>query len=123
MKTSINNQELNVESVEDLGLLLDRIDSFKHAEVWINSENGSSICLLKSLDFTFLMYLESQDHTSLVSHSKSDTQGNIDFLLANGQIDVYPLIWCIDKEYAYKGLAYFFVNSGEKSPYINWVET
>ena len=122
MNAFINNQELHLGSIEDLGLFLERIDTFEQVEVWINLQNGPSICLLKSFNYTFLMYMEPQDQKSLVSHSKSHVQGNINFVLANGQIDTFPLVWCIDKEFAYKGLAYFFVNYGEKSPHINWVE-
>jgi len=44
----------------------------------------------------------------------------VKFTMANGQVDEYPLSWCIERENAYKAIVYFYVNSGGKSPHINW---
>jgi len=38
----------------------------------------------------------------------------IESWMSNGQVDVYPLSWCIDVKQCYKAVAYFCVNEGAK---------
>lgn len=120
MKAHLNNKEYKLRTEEELSEYLEEVDSTDNVEAWITSQSGSSICLLKAQDRTFLMYLRYLGDVGFVSHSDSDVQESIEFLMANGQADEYPLSWCIEKEWAYKALAYFFVNTGEQSPHINW---
>jgi hypothetical protein len=69
------------------------------------------------------MYLRFPTDSGFVSDSQSNNSNLVDFIMANGQVDEYPLSWCIDKERAYKVLEYFYVNSGEQSPHIKWLES
>ena len=120
MKAHLNDKEIHINSEEELSDYLEKIDSTEHVEAWFFSPEQSSICLLKNGGNTFLMYLRYPEDIGFVSDSQCKESGCIEYTLANGQVDEYPLSWCIDKEWAYMALAYFYVNSGEQSPYINW---
>lgn len=120
MKVHLNNKESEISSELELSDFLDEIDSAENAEAWIMSPKNQSLCLLKSGNNTFLMYLRYPEDEGFVSDSKSEINDTDEFILGNGQADEYPLSWCIDKEWAYKAFAYFYVNEGEQSPHINW---
>ena len=120
MKAIVNNNTHNINSTYELSHLLDYIDNLQYAEVWFDHNESPSICLLKSNDNTFLMYLENSDDEGVVTKGSNNFEQSIDYKLTNGQIDQYPQSWCIEKELAYKGLAYFYENEGAKSPYLNW---
>ena len=45
------------------------------------------------------------------------------YTLGNGQVDEYPLSWCIDVEQCYKAIAYFFMNEGAKPEWVAWNES
>jgi hypothetical protein len=123
MEVLINKKPTNCLSLAEFSQLLDEIDSLPNAEVWLSSPNGPLICLLKSEGNTFLMYLRHTRDHGFTSVGDGSREGKFHVRLANGQVDEYPLAWCLDPEFAYKGLAYFFVNGGEKSPYIQWRES
>jgi hypothetical protein len=123
MEVLINNKSTDCSSLAEFSQLLDRIDSLPNAEVWLFSPNGPSICLLKAESHTFLMYLRREGDHGFTSVGDGSREGKFQVRLANGQVDEYPLAWCLGPEFAYKGLAYFFVNAGEKSPYIQWRES
>ncbi len=120
MKANLNNIEIEIVSEEDLSEFLDRIDSIDNVEAWITSTSSSSLCLLKSGVNILLMFLENPEDVGVVSASNSQEAEVIEFTMANGQVDEFPLSWCIENEWAYKALAYFFENSGEQSPHIQW---
>ena len=120
MKLHLNKIESQIETVEELSEIFEYIDSTDNVEAWIVSTEESSICMLKNVNDVFLMYLRYPGDVGFVSGSQSVESEMTEFLMANGQADEYPLSWCIDKEMAYKALAYFFVNSGDQSPHIAW---
>jgi hypothetical protein len=120
MKVHLNNKENEIRSELELSDFLDKIDSNRNVEAWIMSPNSQSLCLLKSGNNTFLMYLRYPEDEGFVSDSKLEISDTEEFILGNGQVDEFPLSWCIDKEWAYKAFAYFYVNEGEQSPHINW---
>jgi len=123
MKAHLNDKEIEIGSELEFSEYLDQIDSTENVEAWIMSSSESSLCLLKKQDYTFLMYLRFPTDSGFVSDSQSNNSNSVEFIMANGQVDEYPLSWCIDKEWAYKALAYFYVNSGEQSPHIKWQES
>ena len=120
MKASINQKEQKVVSIRDLSDFLDEIDQQGFVEAWLYFDTGSSICLLKNREKVFLMYLKDIEDEGTTSIGDEGLSGLSDFRLSNGQIDQYPNAWCIDSEYALKGLAYFHQNEGIKSEYIQW---
>ena len=122
MNGILNENAFEISSEEDLGVYLDRLDSFEYTEAWLNNDEKESICLLKAQDHMFLMYLRYPGDSGFITKGSDESDSSIEFVLSNGQADEYPLSWCIDCESAYKGLAYFYENNGEQSPYIEWQE-
>jgi hypothetical protein len=122
MKATLNENTYEINSERDLGAYLDALDSTNYAEAWLNHKKNESICLLKAHNNMFLMYLRYPEDIGFVSKGTAQSQKSLEFRLSNGQVDEYPLSWCIESEWAYKGLAYFYENNGERSPYIEWQE-
>ncbi|MCG9599237.1 hypothetical protein L1D15_21340 [Vibrio sp. Isolate25] len=120
MDVTLNSREIRISSESELGVYLEEIDNVCKAEAWMYSESGSSICMLKNDGDMFLMYLEHPEDDGVVSVGKFKGLENIEFELANGQVDEYPKSWCLGSESALKGLAYFYINNGLKSEYIDW---
>jgi len=120
IEVSFNGSNQHVESVEELACALDEFDEQDQFELWCSVPEGPSLCMLRSGARAWLMYLcfpEDAGH-----HSVGDTErnGTNSFLLSNGQVDEYPAAWCIDLEQCYKAVAYFFVNVGDRAPWVNW---
>ncbi|ARU57248.1 hypothetical protein OLMES_3207 [Oleiphilus messinensis] len=120
MKVHFNNKEISIGSEQELSEYIELIDTTEKVETWFNADSGQSICLLKSGENTLLMYLRFPEDVGFVSGKTNDAKVLIEFTIGNGQVDEYPQSWCIDNEAAYKALAYFYVNSGQKSPHIDW---
>jgi hypothetical protein len=70
------------------------------------------------------MYLRHNDGDSgFTSQGEADRAGMVSYKLGSGQVDEYPLSWCIDLEQCYKALVYFFVNEGSSPERISWHES
>lgn len=107
-------------SIEQLGEALDRFDRYPRFEVWLSAQDGPSICMLRSEAHAWLMYLRFAGDGGFVSQGQPGASGFVSYTLANGQIDEYPLAWCLDLEQCYKALAYFFVNKGARPEFVSW---
>jgi len=120
MKIQLNSLEIEIRTDSELSQFLDRIDAIEKLEGLVKSKENRSLSILKSGDEIFLMYIEFPGDEGVVTGSHDVDSKLIEFRLANGQVDEYPQSWCIEKEAAYKAIAYFLVNSGERSPHIAW---
>lgn len=117
---TINDQSESVTSIEEFGIALDRFDHLPKFEIWLSVESGPSICMLRNGKHAWLMYLRYEGDSGFVSQGELRAQGVASYELANGQIDEYPLAWCIDIEQCYKALAFFFVNKGAQPDWVSW---
>lgn len=115
-----NGVDQRVESVEQLGLALDAFDRKDQFELWCFSPNGPSLCMLRNGSCAWLMYLRFSEDAGYHSIGAVDSDGMASYRLSNGQIDEYPVAWCIDVEQCYRAVAYFFVNSGAQPPWVTW---
>ena len=120
MKATINKKLFEITSENELSQFLDEINLIKEVDSWLFNDSQESLCLMKSKEHIFLMYLRYPEDAGFVSMNSEKSTKVVEFCLSNGQVDEYPLSWCISSESAYKALAYFYVNSGEKSPHITW---
>jgi Immunity protein Imm1 len=91
-------------------------------ELWASFPEGPSLCMLRNGDDAWLMYLRHAGDSGFSSRSASGRPGSASFKLADGQVDAYPLSWCVDAEQCYKALAYFYENSGARPEWIKWHE-
>ena len=123
ISVTFNGEQQDVSSIEQFGVALDRFDGTSEFELWLSSSEGQSICMLRNGPRAWLMYLRDGDgDRGFTSQGDADCIGVTSYKLSNGQVDEYPLSWCIDIEECYKALAYFFVNEGDRPIWLSWSE-
>ena len=120
MKVTFNGNERVVDSISELGTLLDDADREAQFEFWISTADGPAMAMLRNGDHGWLMYQRFNGDSGFVTKGDQDIQGYCTYKLSNGQIDEYPLSWCVDLEQGYKAIAYFFVNDGARYDFLAW---
>lgn len=98
-------------------------DNKKYREIWINCDDGQAMCALINDKIGWLMYLPNDEGDSFHSHNPEyfgDESATLDFVLDNGQLDYYPLSWCLPLEIINQALAYFKEHT-KLPPFIVWV--
>ena len=119
---TFNGKQQEVSSIEQFGVALDRFDQVGEFEVWLSASQGQAICMLRNGSNAWLMYLRHDGDTGFTSNAETSRTGVASYTLSNGQVDEYPLSWCIEVEQCYKALAYFFANEGGKPEWVPWHE-
>ena len=119
---TFNGKQQEVSSIEQFGVALDRFDQVGEFEVWLSASQGQAICMLRNGSNAWLMYLRHDGDTEFTSSAETSRTGVASYTLSNGQVDEYPLSWCIEVEQCYIALAYFFVNEGGKPEWVSWHE-
>jgi hypothetical protein len=119
MKIQFNGTAVLITTIEQLGAALDEWDRVPELELWISADPFPTMCMLRNGKHAWLMYMRSEDDT-VHSIGKYVGNGLCRFRLANGQLDDYPLSWCIDVEQCYKAVSYFYVNQGMAPTWIDW---
>jgi hypothetical protein len=76
--------------------------------------------MLRNGDTAWLMYIRYPGDAGFSSRGDTRRSGTAEFRLSNGQVDEYPLAWCVDIEQCYMAVAYFFVNNGGRPEWIHW---
>ena len=121
---SFNGVREEVGSIDDFGMALDRYDGVARFELWLSQvPEGPSLCMLRNGEHAFLMYLRFREDSGFVSQGASAMEDEAEYVLSNGQVDVYPMAWCIPVEQCYQALAYFFVNDGLRPEFVAWHES
>jgi hypothetical protein len=117
-----NGQPVSIATIEDLGNFLDRLDQEPRFELWVSVPDGPSMSMLRNGPHAWLMYLRFNGDAGFVSRGDATRTGSADYTLSNGQVDEYPLSWCIDLELCYQAISYFFANEGDQPAWIAWKE-
>jgi len=122
MKIVFNEIAQSFGSIEELSLAMEYFDLAPQFELWIRAQDGPSMTMLRNGNHAWLMYLRFGEDSGFVSQGDRNLHGTCSYTLGNGQVDEYPLAWCIDIEQCYKAMAYFFVNNGTKPNFVSWQE-
>ena len=117
-----NGESKLVTSTESMRRLLSRYDETPEFELWAISSCGPSLCMLRNGGHALLMYLRQEGDSGFSSRSGADCETTVEYRIANGQRDEYPLAWCIDVKQCYEAFAFFFENAGAKLESISWKE-
>jgi hypothetical protein len=117
----LNDRELDVSTVEKLGAALDVADDEAIFELLASVPAGPAMSMLRNGSSAWLMYLREPGDSGFRSSGDEDQQGSAAYRLSNGQVDEYPLSWCIEVEQCYKAIAYFCVNEGAKPAWVDWI--
>jgi hypothetical protein len=122
-----NGESVPVSNLKELALSLDRFDQEPLFELWAETPNqtvgGPSMSMLRNGSSAWLMYLRFNGDAGYVSLGDVARPGNMSYRLGNGQVDKYPLSWCIDLEECYRAITYFFANVGARPDWIAWRES
>lgn len=120
IELTFNGQTLDTPSVEQLGVELDSIDAVPQFELWVTVPDGPAMCMLRNQANAWLMYLRGPDDDGVRSSGDCARAGLETYRLSNGQVDEYPLSWCVEVEQCYKAISYFYVNDGAIPNWITW---
>lgn len=124
MELNLHGDVLAIATLADLQQALIRAQSLAQCELWLtmaeDAEQGPALCMLKNGGNAWLMYLSGQDELSFHSLGDEEAPGECSYLLANGQVDLYPEAWCVDVPQCQLALAEFFSTGGARPAVIAW---
>lgn len=123
VRVMFNGQSEDITSVEEFGSALDRFGQSNRFELWLSADDGGSMAMLRSERNAWLMYLRHDGDAGFHSMGQPSRSGTATYILSNGQVDDYPLAWCLDVDLCFKALAYFFVNEGSRPEWVTWHES
>src|SRR5687768_11728570 len=89
-------------------------------EVWASAPNGASLCALINGQVGWLMFLRAPEDPGFSSRNPEyigDPNAEIQYCLANGQVDTYPASWALPLAVVEQALS-FFRASGERPPFV-----
>ena len=120
MIVTIGKRELNIAYEDELTIELERLKELE--EVSISGHGTTSILALFNAKSSFLLYFRFQDgdHGFQSIDLEQDRSKNEEFLLSNGQVDVYPLHVLRTRQEGIDALVYYF-QTGHMSPEVDWI--
>ena len=102
----------------NLEKLLSSPEQFK--EIWIEGDKGQRICALINNDIGWLMYLRYEGDAGYSTRNPSiETKEEIEFVLDNGQREVYPKNWTYPLSIL-KSALLSFMNNSELPNQVSW---
>ena len=122
LSLSINGDESEIPDIAALRSSLAAMPPAQFAELWLRGHAESALCLLRSGDRAFLMFLRfsgDSGFTSRAGDAFADRADDLEFALSNGQHDSYPASWTISLEEAMGVFEHYF-QTGQQSPSIHW---
>ena len=117
---TIDGRELGDLPIELLRERIADVRPVDRSEVWLNDSAGPALCILKSGTRALLMYLRCEGDVGLTSRSRGDhDDGDLEFTLANGQVDLYPSEWTVAFEDAARAAEHFWLEA-KPAPFVSW---
>jgi Immunity protein Imm1 len=98
------------------------VDQSRFREVWVNTEDGQTLCALINGDLGWLMYLRESGDAGFSSRNPEFTGPEdeiVEYYLSNGQRDEYPRAWALPVADVERALDYFR-RTHEPPPFIVW---
>jgi hypothetical protein len=118
-----NGKALDANSLEELDESIAGVADLRSLELSISLICGPSLIMLRSDECAFLMYLRGEGDNGFVSGTPEPIAPTAKFRLANGQVDEYPLAWCIPVDDCFKAVFFFYVNAGLRPEWLAWHES
>ncbi len=125
MRLTINSQAVTVSTAATMGEYWQAMKRQQFSDIWLDeSDNGPALAMLVNGERAWLLYL--RDHegdpglSSRNPHYEGSPDAHMEFILDNGQLDLYPISWTLTVEKAIAACEYFVATSGGRSPDILW---
>lgn len=124
MMFNLHGEAHAVASLAQLEQLLAHAHTLAQCELWLTMasepEQGAALCLLRNGGNAWLMYVSPDDDASAHSLGDDEEEGDCSYLMANGQVDLYPDAWCIDLALCHQAMREFFSGKGKRPAGIAW---
>ena len=111
MEVIFNGTSERIDSVHEFASAWDRFQRCSAFELWLYAEGGCALCMLYNGKYAWLMYLRYSGDSGLVS---------VGFTLGNGEVNEFPVAWCIDIGNCYQAMTHFLANRGAMPDFIAW---
>jgi len=118
----INGHAVAVASPAQLEQALARARQLPRFELWMTSPAGTTLCMLRNGAHAWLMFVPGEGEPGVRSCGDPARPGSVDYLLGNGQLDPYPLSWCVEVEHCLGALASFHRSGGDRPQGIAWAD-
>jgi len=123
IEVSFNGRPQAIATAQALRAALARFDAdATRYELWLSVPDGPSLCMLRSEADAWLMYLRHPGDHGFSSEGDASREGVAPYTLSNGQVDEYPLAWCIALPQCHEAAVHFFASAGQRFEGIAWRE-
>lgn len=122
MKACFNGRDILLGDDNNIDELLSEAKILDDIELWLNAENGESLCALINSACGWLMFLRFPEDTGFSSRSKipkQDSAESLSFRLSNGQEDYYPANWTMDRSIVFEAIKEF-ARTSKRPKLIDW---
>jgi len=117
---TLNQQSLPASTRAQLDASLAVVRAREKFELWISTEAGPMMCMLRNGESAWLMYLNEPGDSGFSSRGEVARAGATTYTLANGQVDEYPLSWCVSLPSCLQAIEEFWVSAGCLPSRISW---
>lgn len=121
---ALDGEPRAVASPQALRTALARFDAeLPRYELWLSVPDGPSLCMLRSGPDAWLMHLRHPGDHGFTSEGDTARDGVAHYTLSNGQVDEYPLAWCIGLPRCHDAVVHFFASAGGRFDGVAWRES
>lgn len=110
-----------IQSLHDVARWWQQVAHARFLECWFEDSAGPCLLVLLGMDRAFIMYMHDDDR-SLCATTPSDNHGtteDVTFSLNNGQQDVIPIGWTINRALVF-AIVQDFALHRHPSPLVHW---
>jgi hypothetical protein len=96
----------------------------KYREIWVSYDENQHMCALINNNIGWVMYVSDECEAGLCTRNmeyKGNFDDEIEYVLDNGQEDLYPVRWAIGVTEIYTALA-TFIETGVLDNSLTWIE-
>ena len=121
IELTLNDCGLDAATEEAFDASLDIAMAESSFELWASVPDGQAICMLRNGADAWLMYLRWPGDSGFRSVG-AERSGAASYALSNGQVDEYPLSWCVDVQSCFDAFRNFHRHYGARPQCIAWTD-
>jgi hypothetical protein len=122
IELTLNDRRLNAASEEAFEASLDGAMTEPEFELWASVRDGPAMCMLRHGANAWLMYLRCPGDAGFRS-TGVERSGTASYKLSNGQVDEYPLSWCVDVQQCFDAFRSFHRHQGARPKCVAWADS
>ena len=121
IELTFNGRGLDAAAEQAFDASLDTAMAEPTFELWVSVPDGPAMCMLRNGADAWLMYLRWPADAGFSSMG-IERSGAASYALSNGQVDEFPLSWCVDVQSCFDALRSFHRHHGA-TPVHSWAES